>query len=197
MMIAEGQEPKIVEEAGDGEVLVRSKDDITPATEPNTMCRWQGCRIHADDLQHLRAPRAQRRTPTSWLVCDDVTFRARNVEHDPTELVHAGAPPAAFENRFLTARRRQSSKDHVRDLERCITTSGPTLLRVLRGTCPTEGGEAIGRTPGPATSSPDLERDLFEDCARLAGQEAVSKAAGGARRATSSSGIMSTLRARR
>jgi phosphoribosylaminoimidazole-succinocarboxamide synthase len=87
VVLAEGK-TKIIEEAGNGEVLVRSKDHITAG---------DGAR---HDVLHGKAASSTRTTsnvfrllerhgiPTHFVdVVDDVTFRARNVEMLPLELV--------------------------------------------------------------------------------------------------------------
>jgi phosphoribosylaminoimidazole-succinocarboxamide synthase len=100
MMMAEGK-TKIVEEAGNGEVLVRSKDDITAgdgakhdvldgkaAASTRTTCNIfqllerNGVRTHFVDR------------------VDDVTFRARNVEMIPLELVARRYASGSFRDRF-------------------------------------------------------------------------------------------------
>ena len=99
-MMAEGK-TKIVEEAGNGEVLVRSKDDITAgngakhdvldgkaAASTRTTCNIfqllerNGVRTHFVDR------------------VDDVTFRARNVEMIPLELVARRYASGSFRDRF-------------------------------------------------------------------------------------------------
>jgi phosphoribosylaminoimidazole-succinocarboxamide synthase len=99
-MMAEGK-TKIVEEAGNGEVLVRSKDDVTTgdgakhdvldgkaAASAQTTCNIfqllerNGVRTHFVDR------------------VDDVTFRARNVEMIPLELVARRYATGSFRDRF-------------------------------------------------------------------------------------------------
>ena len=99
-MMAEGK-TKIVEAAGNGEVLVRSKDDITAgdgakhdvldgkaAASTRTTCNIfqllerNGVRTHFVDR------------------VDDVTFRARNVEMIPLELVARRYASGSFRDRF-------------------------------------------------------------------------------------------------
>ncbi len=100
MMLAEGK-TKIVEAAGNGEVLVRSKDDITAgdgakhdvldgkaAASTRTTCNIfellerNGVRTHFVDR------------------VDDVTFRARNVEMIPLELVARRYAAGSARDRF-------------------------------------------------------------------------------------------------
>jgi phosphoribosylaminoimidazole-succinocarboxamide synthase len=100
MMLTEGK-TKIVEDAGNGEVLVRSKDDITAgdgakhdvldgkaAASTRTTCNIfellerNGVRTHFVDR------------------VDDVTFRARNVEMIPLELVARRYAAGSFRDRF-------------------------------------------------------------------------------------------------
>lgn len=99
-MLAEGK-TKIVEDAGNGEVLVHSKDDITAgdgarhdvlegkaAASTRTTCNIfrllerRGVRTHFVDL------------------VDDVTFRARNVEMIPLELVARRYASGSVRDRF-------------------------------------------------------------------------------------------------
>ena len=99
-MLAEGK-TKIVEDAGNGEVLVRSKDDITAgdgakhdvldgkaAASTRTTCNIfqllerNGVRTHFVDR------------------VDDVTFRARNVEMIPLELVARRYASGSVRDRF-------------------------------------------------------------------------------------------------
>ena len=100
MMMTEGK-TKIVEDAGNGEVLVRSKDDITAgdgarhdvldgkaAASTRTTCNIfellerKGVRTHFVDR------------------VDDVTFRARNVEMIPLELVARRYASGSVRDRF-------------------------------------------------------------------------------------------------
>ena len=100
MMLAEGK-TKIIEDAGNGEVLVRSKDDITAgdgarhdvlegkgAASTRTTCNIfqllerNGVRTHFVDR------------------VDDVTFRARNVEMIPLELVARRYATGSVRDRF-------------------------------------------------------------------------------------------------
>jgi len=100
MMLTEGK-TKIVEDAGHGEVLVRSKDDITAgdgakhdvlagkaAASTRTTCNIfellerNGVRTHFVDR------------------VDDVTFRARNVEMIPLELVARRYASGSVRDRF-------------------------------------------------------------------------------------------------
>jgi phosphoribosylaminoimidazole-succinocarboxamide synthase len=100
MILAEGK-TKIVEDAGNGEVLVRSKDNITAgdgakhdrlagkaAASTRTTCNIfellerNGVRTHFVDR------------------VDDVTFRARNVEMIPLELVARRCASGSFRDRF-------------------------------------------------------------------------------------------------
>jgi phosphoribosylaminoimidazole-succinocarboxamide synthase/DNA-binding transcriptional MerR regulator len=100
MILTEGK-TKIVEEVGNGEVLVRSKDDITAgdgakrdvldgkaAASTRTTCNIfqllerNGVRTHFVDR------------------VDDVTFRARNVEMIPLELVARRYASGSFRDRF-------------------------------------------------------------------------------------------------
>ena len=100
MMLAEGK-TKIVEAAGNGEVLVRSKDDITAgdgakhdvldgkaAASTRTTCNIfqllerNGVRTHFVDR------------------VDDVTFRARNVQMIPLELVARRHAAGSLRDRF-------------------------------------------------------------------------------------------------
>jgi len=97
MMIAEGK-TKIVEEAGDGEVLVRSKDDINRRRRSQTRCaRWQGCRIHADEPATSSSSSSATACAPLRGSCRRRHLRARNVDMIPLELVARRAPPAAFE----------------------------------------------------------------------------------------------------
>jgi phosphoribosylaminoimidazole-succinocarboxamide synthase len=99
-MLAEGK-TKIVEEAGNGEVLVRSKDDITAG---------EGAK---HDVLDGKAAASTRTTSNIFQLLerngvrthfvdrvDDVTFRARNVEMIPLELVARRYASGSFRDRF-------------------------------------------------------------------------------------------------
>lgn len=99
-VVAEGK-TKIVEDAGNGEVLVRSKDDITAG---------DGAK---HDLLDGKAAASTRTTgnifrllerhgvPTHFVDgVDDVTFRARQVEMIPLELVARRYATGSFKDRF-------------------------------------------------------------------------------------------------
>ena len=100
MMLTEGK-TKIVEDAGNGEVLVRSKDDITAA---------DGARR---DVLPGKAAASTRTTSNIFQLLerngvrthfvdrvDDVTFRARNVEMIPLELVARRYASGSVRDRF-------------------------------------------------------------------------------------------------
>lgn len=99
-VVTEGK-TKIVEEAGNGEVLVRSKDDITAG---------DGAR---HDVLEGKAAASTRTTgnvfrllerngvPTHYVdAVDDVTFRARDVEMIPLELVARRYVTGSYRDRF-------------------------------------------------------------------------------------------------
>ena len=100
MMLAEGK-TKIVEAAGNGEVLVRSKDVITAG---------DGARRDALDGKAAASTRTtcnifqllERNGVRTHFVdrVDDVTFRARNVEMIPLELVARRYATGSFRDRF-------------------------------------------------------------------------------------------------
>ena len=160
MVMAEGK-TKIVEEAGNGEVLVRSKDDITAgdgakhdvldgkaAASTRTTCNIfqllerNGVRTHFVDR------------------VDDVTFRARNVEMIPLELVARRYATGSFRDRFpdlpdgavfeeLTF---ESSRRTMPITTRCWTSTSKQAF--CGGTCPTRRRQKrSARTPRPAISS--------------------------------------------
>jgi phosphoribosylaminoimidazole-succinocarboxamide synthase len=100
MVMAEGK-TKIVEDAGNGEVLVRSKDDITAA---------DGAR---HDVLDGKAAASTRTTANIFELLerngvrthfvdrvDDVTFRARSVEMIPLELVARRYASGSLRDRF-------------------------------------------------------------------------------------------------
>lgn len=100
MLLAEGK-TKIVEEAGSGEVLVRSKDDITAedgvkrdvldgkaAASTRTTCNLFELLERNGVRTHFVAR------------VDDVTFRARNVEMIPLELVARRYASGSVRDRF-------------------------------------------------------------------------------------------------
>jgi phosphoribosylaminoimidazole-succinocarboxamide synthase len=99
-MMAEGK-TKIVEEAGNGEVLVRSKDDITAG---------DGAKHDVLDGKAAASTRTtcnifqlleRNGVPTHFVDrVDDVTFRARNVEMIPLELVARRYASGSFRDRF-------------------------------------------------------------------------------------------------
>jgi phosphoribosylaminoimidazole-succinocarboxamide synthase len=99
-MLAEGK-TKIIEDAGHGEVLVRSKDDITAG---------DGAR---HDVMSGKAAASTRTTTNIFELLerhgvrthfvervDDVTFRARNVQMIPLELVARRYATGSFRDRF-------------------------------------------------------------------------------------------------
>ena len=100
MLLAEGK-TKIIEEAGNGEVLVRSKDDITAgdgakrdvldgkaASSTRTTCNI----FQLLERNGVRTHFVER--------VDDVTFRARNVEMIPLELVARRYASGSVRDRF-------------------------------------------------------------------------------------------------
>lgn len=100
MVLAEGK-TKIIEEAGNGEVLVRSKDTITAG---------DGDRL---DVMEGKAAASTRTTANIFRLLtrngisthfvdgvDDVTFRARKVEMIPLELVARRRASGSFRDRF-------------------------------------------------------------------------------------------------
>lgn len=99
-MLAEGK-TKIIEEAGNGEVLIRSKDDITAG---------DGAK---HDVLDGKAAASTRTTSNIFQLLErngvrthfvdrvnDVTFRARNVEMIPLELVARRYASGSFRDRF-------------------------------------------------------------------------------------------------
>ncbi|BAK33403.1 putative phosphoribosylaminoimidazole-succinocarboxamide synthase [Microlunatus phosphovorus NM-1] len=99
-VVAEGK-TKIVEEVGNGEVLVRSKDDITAG---------DGAKHDVIDGKAAASTRTtgnifrlleRHGIPTHFVNgVDDVTFRAREVEMIPLELVARRYATASFKDRF-------------------------------------------------------------------------------------------------
>ena len=99
-VVAEGK-TKIVEEVGNGEVLVRSKDDITAG---------DGAKHDVIDGKAAASTRTtgnifrlleRRGIPTHFVDgVDDVTFRARQVEMIPLELVARRYATGSFKDRF-------------------------------------------------------------------------------------------------
>jgi phosphoribosylaminoimidazole-succinocarboxamide synthase len=100
MLLTEGK-TKIVEDAGNGEVLVRSKDDITAE---------DGARRDVLDGKAVASTRTtcnlfelleRNGVPTHFVDrVDDVTFRARNVEMIPLELVARRYASGSVRDRF-------------------------------------------------------------------------------------------------
>jgi phosphoribosylaminoimidazole-succinocarboxamide synthase len=99
-VVAEGK-TKVVEDAGNGEVLVRSKDDITAG---------DGARHDVLDGKAAASTRTagnlfrlleRHDIPTHFVDrVDDVTFRARDVEMIPLELVARRYATGSFRDRF-------------------------------------------------------------------------------------------------
>ncbi len=99
-MITEGK-TKIVEEAGNGEVLVRSKDHITAGDGANydvldgkaaASTRTTSNIFQLLELNGVRTHFVER--------VDDITFRARNVQMIPLELVARRYASGSFRDRF-------------------------------------------------------------------------------------------------
>jgi phosphoribosylaminoimidazole-succinocarboxamide synthase len=86
-MLAEGK-TKVVEDAGNGEVLVRSKDDITAGDgATHDVIDGKGAASTRTTCNIFRLLE-RNGVPTHFVdQVDDVTFRARNVEMIPLELV--------------------------------------------------------------------------------------------------------------
>lgn len=99
-MLAEGK-TKIIEEAGNGEVLVRSKDDITAGdgAEHDVLDGKAAASTRTTCNIFELLERNGVRTHFVGRV-DDVTFRARNVEMIPLELVARRYAAGSFRDRF-------------------------------------------------------------------------------------------------
>lgn len=99
-MMAEGK-TKIVEEAGNGEVLVRSKDDITAGdgAKHDVLVGKAAASTRTTCNIFQLLERNGVRTHFVGRV-DDITFRARNVEMIPLELVARRHASGSFRDRF-------------------------------------------------------------------------------------------------
>ncbi|HUF97751.1 MAG TPA: phosphoribosylaminoimidazolesuccinocarboxamide synthase [Ilumatobacter sp.] len=99
-MIVEGK-TKIVEEAGNGEVVVRSKDDITAGdgAKHDVLDGKAGASTRTTSSIFELLERNGVRTHFVDRV-DDITFRARNVQMIPLELVARRYASGSFRDRF-------------------------------------------------------------------------------------------------
>lgn len=99
-MLTEGK-TKILEDAGNGEVLVRSKDDITAGdgTRHDVLAGKAAASTRTTcNIFELLERNGVR---THFVECvDDITFRARNIEMIPLELVARRHATGSFRDRF-------------------------------------------------------------------------------------------------
>jgi phosphoribosylaminoimidazole-succinocarboxamide synthase len=100
MMITEGK-TKIVEDAGDGEVLVRSKDDITAGDGAKHDVLDGKAAASTRTTSNIFLLLERNGVPTHFVErVDDTTFRARNVQMVPLELVARRHATGSFRDRF-------------------------------------------------------------------------------------------------
>ena len=99
-VVAEGK-TKIVEDAGNGEVLVRSKDDITAGDGAKHDVLDGKAAASTRTTANVFRLLERKGVPTHFVGgVDDVTFRARDVEMIPLELVARRYATGSFRDRF-------------------------------------------------------------------------------------------------
>ena len=99
-MLAEGK-TKIIEDAGNGEVLVRSKDFITAADGAKRDVVEGKAAASTRTTSNIFQLLERNGVPTHFVAgVDDVTFRARNVEMIPLELVARRYATGSVRDRF-------------------------------------------------------------------------------------------------
>jgi phosphoribosylaminoimidazole-succinocarboxamide synthase len=99
-VVAEGK-TKIVEDAGNGEVHVRSKDDITAGDGARRDVLDGKAAASTRTTANVFALLERNGVPTHFVKgVDDVTFRAREVEMIPLELVARRYATGSFRDRF-------------------------------------------------------------------------------------------------
>lgn len=99
-VVAEGK-TKIVEDAGNGEVLVRSKDDITAGDGAKHDVLAGKAAASTRTTANVFRLLERHGIPTHFVEgVDDVTFRARDVEMIPLELVARRYATGSFRDRF-------------------------------------------------------------------------------------------------
>jgi phosphoribosylaminoimidazole-succinocarboxamide synthase len=99
-VVAEGK-TKLVEDAGDGEVFVRSKDDITAGDGAKHDVLDGKAAASTRTTSNVFRLLERNGVPTHFVDrVDDVTFRARNVEMIPLELVARRYATGSFRDRF-------------------------------------------------------------------------------------------------
>lgn len=100
MVLAEGK-TKIIEEAGNGEVLVRSKDSITAGDGDRRDVMEGKAAASTRTTSNVFRLLERNGIPTHFVdAVDDVTFRARKVEMIPLELVARRCASGSFRDRF-------------------------------------------------------------------------------------------------
>jgi len=99
-VVAEGK-TKIVEDAGNGEVLVRSKDDITAGDGANHDVLQGKAAASTRTTANIFRLLERHGIPTHFVDgVDEVTFRARDVQMIPLELVARRYATGSFRDRF-------------------------------------------------------------------------------------------------
>lgn len=99
-MLAEGK-TKIIEAAGNGEVLIRSKDDITAGDGDRHDVLDGKAAASTRTTSNIFRLLERNGVPTHYVEgVDDVTFRARHVEMLPLELVARRCATGSFCDRF-------------------------------------------------------------------------------------------------